>query len=160
MGCLLSYPSLEILTRMFRRHQALHSAKSTINACQGCGKTFSRLDALNVSHTPLQPLLRWCAMLIPGCLTHVFHSGTVSSLVRFSASPADIDHASPSRSPFRRWFRMPTGIRIPQQCPGIPHRPRPEREQPRGKGRTLAHTDTFRYTNGRDQIDGWWRRLY
>ncbi|KAF8482636.1 hypothetical protein DFH94DRAFT_626880 [Russula ochroleuca] len=33
-----------------KRHQALHSAKSQINACQGCGKTFSRLDALNVSH--------------------------------------------------------------------------------------------------------------
>ncbi|KAH9083875.1 hypothetical protein EDB83DRAFT_2212606 [Lactarius deliciosus] len=32
-----------------KRHQALHSAKSQNNACQGCGKTFSRLDALNVS---------------------------------------------------------------------------------------------------------------
>ncbi|KAI0063626.1 hypothetical protein BV25DRAFT_1935882 [Artomyces pyxidatus] len=32
-----------------KRHQALHSTKSTNNACQGCGKTFSRLDALNVS---------------------------------------------------------------------------------------------------------------
>lgn len=30
-----------------KRHQNLHSAKSQINACQGCGKTFSRLDALN-----------------------------------------------------------------------------------------------------------------
>ncbi|KAI0268775.1 hypothetical protein BC834DRAFT_952113 [Gloeopeniophorella convolvens] len=30
-----------------KRHQALHSAKSQNNACQGCGKTFSRLDALN-----------------------------------------------------------------------------------------------------------------
>jgi hypothetical protein len=95
MGCLLSYPSLAILTRMCRRHQALHSAKSTINACQGCGKTFSRLDALNVSHTPLQPLLCWCAMLIPGCMTRVFNSGTVSFLVRFSASRTDIDTPLP-----------------------------------------------------------------
>ena len=33
-----------------RRHQALHAAKSQSNICQGCKKTFSRLDALNVSH--------------------------------------------------------------------------------------------------------------
>ena len=32
-----------------RRHQALHAAKSQSNICQGCKKTFSRLDALNVS---------------------------------------------------------------------------------------------------------------
>ncbi|KAI0949350.1 hypothetical protein AcW1_008988 [Taiwanofungus camphoratus] len=30
-----------------KRHQALHTAKSQSNICQGCGKTFSRLDALN-----------------------------------------------------------------------------------------------------------------
>lgn len=30
-----------------KRHQALHTAKSTPNICQGCKKTFSRLDALN-----------------------------------------------------------------------------------------------------------------
>ncbi|OCH95126.1 hypothetical protein OBBRIDRAFT_643820 [Obba rivulosa] len=30
-----------------RRHQALHTSRSQSNACQGCGKTFSRLDALN-----------------------------------------------------------------------------------------------------------------
>lgn len=33
----------------FRRHQALHSTKSQSNLCPGCKKTFSRLDALNVS---------------------------------------------------------------------------------------------------------------
>ncbi|EIM81144.1 uncharacterized protein STEHIDRAFT_67207 [Stereum hirsutum FP-91666 SS1] len=32
-----------------KRHQALHQSKSTNNTCSGCGKTFSRLDALNVS---------------------------------------------------------------------------------------------------------------
>ncbi|PCH43793.1 hypothetical protein WOLCODRAFT_75845, partial [Wolfiporia cocos MD-104 SS10] len=32
-----------------KRHQALHTAKSQANVCHGCGKTFSRLDALNVS---------------------------------------------------------------------------------------------------------------
>ncbi|KAF9049972.1 hypothetical protein BJ165DRAFT_1414033 [Panaeolus papilionaceus] len=31
-----------------KRHQALHAAKSQSNICQGCKKTFSRLDALNV----------------------------------------------------------------------------------------------------------------
>ncbi|KAF9482154.1 hypothetical protein BDN70DRAFT_802029 [Pholiota conissans] len=31
-----------------KRHQALHAAKSQSNVCQGCKKTFSRLDALNV----------------------------------------------------------------------------------------------------------------
>ncbi|EPQ57297.1 hypothetical protein GLOTRDRAFT_37802 [Gloeophyllum trabeum ATCC 11539] len=36
-----------------KRHQALHTARSQSNVCQGCGKTFSRLDALNVrSHGP------------------------------------------------------------------------------------------------------------
>ncbi|EJD02856.1 uncharacterized protein FOMMEDRAFT_41228, partial [Fomitiporia mediterranea MF3/22] len=30
-----------------KRHQALHSSRSTSNVCHGCGKTFSRLDALN-----------------------------------------------------------------------------------------------------------------
>ncbi|KAF5351967.1 hypothetical protein D9756_007565 [Leucocoprinus leucothites] len=30
-----------------KRHQALHTAKSQTNICQGCKKTFSRLDALN-----------------------------------------------------------------------------------------------------------------
>ena len=65
--------------KLTRRHQALHSAKSTINACQGCGKTFSRLDALNVSHRLLL-LLSWRAMLKPGCLTRVLQSGTVSPL--------------------------------------------------------------------------------
>ncbi|XP_006460810.1 hypothetical protein AGABI2DRAFT_192406 [Agaricus bisporus var. bisporus H97] len=30
-----------------KRHQALHKAKSQTNICQGCKKTFSRLDALN-----------------------------------------------------------------------------------------------------------------
>ncbi|TDL25904.1 hypothetical protein BD410DRAFT_716355, partial [Rickenella mellea] len=33
-----------------KRHQALHSTKSHSNVCSGCGKTFSRLDALNVSY--------------------------------------------------------------------------------------------------------------
>lgn len=32
-----------------KRHQALHTAKAHTNICQGCKKTFSRLDALNVS---------------------------------------------------------------------------------------------------------------
>ncbi|KAF9454043.1 hypothetical protein P691DRAFT_657366 [Macrolepiota fuliginosa MF-IS2] len=31
-----------------KRHQALHTAKTQSNICQGCKKTFSRLDALNV----------------------------------------------------------------------------------------------------------------
>ncbi|KAI0630336.1 hypothetical protein C8Q77DRAFT_1042083, partial [Trametes polyzona] len=31
-----------------KRHQALHTTRSQSNVCQGCGKTFSRLDALNV----------------------------------------------------------------------------------------------------------------
>ncbi|KAK0485793.1 hypothetical protein IW261DRAFT_1452101 [Armillaria novae-zelandiae] len=31
-----------------KRHQALHTAKAQANVCQGCKKTFSRLDALNV----------------------------------------------------------------------------------------------------------------
>lgn len=35
-----------------RRHQALHTAKAQANVCQGCGKTFSRLDALNVRSRP------------------------------------------------------------------------------------------------------------
>ncbi|CAL1707363.1 unnamed protein product [Somion occarium] len=30
-----------------KRHQALHTTRSQSNVCQGCGKTFSRLDALN-----------------------------------------------------------------------------------------------------------------
>ncbi|TFK73920.1 hypothetical protein BDN72DRAFT_893633 [Pluteus cervinus] len=30
-----------------KRHQALHTAKAQPNICQGCKKTFSRLDALN-----------------------------------------------------------------------------------------------------------------
>ncbi|KAK0241794.1 hypothetical protein EDD85DRAFT_948855 [Armillaria nabsnona] len=30
-----------------KRHQALHTAKAQANVCQGCKKTFSRLDALN-----------------------------------------------------------------------------------------------------------------
>ncbi|OBZ68194.1 Transcriptional regulator CRZ1 [Grifola frondosa] len=30
-----------------KRHQALHTAKPQSNVCRGCGKTFSRLDALN-----------------------------------------------------------------------------------------------------------------
>ncbi|KAK7053458.1 hypothetical protein VNI00_004084 [Paramarasmius palmivorus] len=30
-----------------KRHQALHTAKPQANVCQGCKKTFSRLDALN-----------------------------------------------------------------------------------------------------------------
>ncbi|KAH8119085.1 hypothetical protein DFH11DRAFT_1464474, partial [Phellopilus nigrolimitatus] len=30
-----------------KRHQALHSSRTTSNVCHGCGKTFSRLDALN-----------------------------------------------------------------------------------------------------------------
>ncbi|KAF9263322.1 hypothetical protein L218DRAFT_865201 [Marasmius fiardii PR-910] len=30
-----------------KRHQALHTAKPQSNVCQGCKKTFSRLDALN-----------------------------------------------------------------------------------------------------------------
>ena len=34
--------------RFYRRHQALHAAKSQSNVCGGCKKTFSRLDALNV----------------------------------------------------------------------------------------------------------------
>lgn len=36
----------------FRRHQALHTSKPQSNVCQGCKKTFSRLDALNVSSRP------------------------------------------------------------------------------------------------------------
>ncbi|KAI9572296.1 hypothetical protein HD554DRAFT_2004405, partial [Boletus coccyginus] len=31
-----------------KRHQALHATRSQSNICQGCRKTFSRLDALNV----------------------------------------------------------------------------------------------------------------
>ncbi|KAI0028613.1 hypothetical protein K488DRAFT_6576, partial [Vararia minispora EC-137] len=31
-----------------KRHTALHSMKPKNNSCKGCGKTFSRLDALNV----------------------------------------------------------------------------------------------------------------
>lgn len=38
-----------------RRHQALHAAKSQSNICQGCKKTFSRLDALNVSQIHHHP---------------------------------------------------------------------------------------------------------
>ncbi|KAH9912279.1 hypothetical protein B0H21DRAFT_773938 [Amylocystis lapponica] len=30
-----------------KRHQALHASRSQPNVCQGCGKSFSRLDALN-----------------------------------------------------------------------------------------------------------------
>ncbi|THG92903.1 hypothetical protein EW145_g8540, partial [Phellinidium pouzarii] len=30
-----------------KRHQALHTSRSMSNVCHGCGKTFSRLDALN-----------------------------------------------------------------------------------------------------------------
>jgi len=30
-----------------KRHQALHATRSQSNICQGCKKTFSRLDALN-----------------------------------------------------------------------------------------------------------------
>ena len=37
-----------LITYAPRRHQALHSAKSQTNICQGCKKAFSRLDALNV----------------------------------------------------------------------------------------------------------------
>jgi hypothetical protein len=37
------------LLRVPRRHQALHYQRTTQNVCHGCGKTFSRLDALNVS---------------------------------------------------------------------------------------------------------------
>ena len=41
-----------------RRHQALHAARSqATNVCQGCGKTFSRLDALNVSSFVRPPFL-------------------------------------------------------------------------------------------------------
>lgn len=36
------------INQVFRRHQALHTAKSQSNVCRGCKKTFSRLDALNV----------------------------------------------------------------------------------------------------------------
>ncbi|KAG2153761.1 uncharacterized protein EDB93DRAFT_1102565 [Suillus bovinus] len=32
-----------------KRHQALHATRSQSNICQGCKKTFSRLDALNVT---------------------------------------------------------------------------------------------------------------
>ncbi|EPS97755.1 hypothetical protein FOMPIDRAFT_1127922 [Fomitopsis schrenkii] len=35
-----------------KRHQALHTAKAQANVCHGCGKTFSRLDALNVRSRP------------------------------------------------------------------------------------------------------------
>ena len=38
-----------------RRHQALHSSKTSQNVCNGCGKTFSRLDALNVRLVFLLP---------------------------------------------------------------------------------------------------------
>ncbi|KAI6032829.1 hypothetical protein F5J12DRAFT_700142, partial [Pisolithus orientalis] len=31
-----------------KRHQALHANRTQANVCQGCRKTFSRLDALNV----------------------------------------------------------------------------------------------------------------
>lgn len=34
---------------LHRRHQALHATRSQSNICQGCKKTFSRLDALNVT---------------------------------------------------------------------------------------------------------------
>ncbi|KAK0212845.1 hypothetical protein DFS33DRAFT_1464500 [Desarmillaria ectypa] len=37
----------KLLIAATRRHQALHTAKAQANVCQGCKKTFSRLDALN-----------------------------------------------------------------------------------------------------------------
>ncbi|KAG1715744.1 hypothetical protein ID866_1412 [Astraeus odoratus] len=45
-----------------RRHQALHANRSQANVCQGCRKTFSRLDALNVSvlSTRGSGLTIWC----------------------------------------------------------------------------------------------------
>lgn len=50
-----------------RRHQALHAAKSQSNICQGCKKTFSRLDALNVRVflciSPFHPFLIFCPSL-------------------------------------------------------------------------------------------------
>ncbi|KIM69026.1 hypothetical protein SCLCIDRAFT_1208437 [Scleroderma citrinum Foug A] len=42
-----------ICTRTYRRHQALHANRSQANVCQGCRKTFSRLDALNRHRKPL-----------------------------------------------------------------------------------------------------------
>ncbi|KAH9831277.1 uncharacterized protein C8Q71DRAFT_715628 [Rhodofomes roseus] len=38
-----------------KRHQALHTAKAQANVCHGCGKTFSRLDALNRHRTSIVP---------------------------------------------------------------------------------------------------------
>lgn len=45
--------SLQPTHDLQRRHQALHSQRTQTNVCQGCKKTFSRLDALNVSFTTI-----------------------------------------------------------------------------------------------------------
>ncbi|KAH9935330.1 uncharacterized protein B0H18DRAFT_868867 [Fomitopsis serialis] len=47
-----------------KRHQALHTAKAQANVCHGCGKTFSRLDALNVSIRPI-PSRRHLRLTVP-----------------------------------------------------------------------------------------------
>lgn len=52
----------------FRRHQALHTAKAQANVCQGCGKTFSRLDALNVRSRP-RPFPRHFGLTVSVSLT-------------------------------------------------------------------------------------------
>ncbi|EEB93270.1 hypothetical protein MPER_08101 [Moniliophthora perniciosa FA553] len=46
-ACIRYFFAFGTLTTRNRRHQALHTAKPQSNVCQGCKKTFSRLDALN-----------------------------------------------------------------------------------------------------------------
>lgn len=59
----MTYPTHHL---SYRRHQALHATRSQSNICQGCRKTFSRLDALNVSdhHEVLLPWHSHCLDLI------------------------------------------------------------------------------------------------
>jgi hypothetical protein len=62
-------PSADIMSSFFRRHQALHSQRTQANVCHGCRKTFSRLDALNVSFfhhasDAVQTLIDLCSAIV------------------------------------------------------------------------------------------------
>ena len=93
-----------------RRHQALHTSRSQSNVCQGCGKTFSRLDALNVS-VPFPPSS--CARVTDARISVL----TAASYVRTRILRAVISVLTHVRfffvcySAVRRGRRLPTGHR-------------------------------------------------
>jgi len=72
-----------------RRHQNLHYSKAQQHVCHGCRKTFSRLDALNVSAWSIAVHLSQCANLIDTDSPLFDPCSSISAFGRFRTIPSD-----------------------------------------------------------------------